>query len=95
MILYDLCLLPAQFHYIITNIRHLESDLQLGDRCAPRKFTSGAENLIFQAADLITFPNGPRYTASARTTQKTPLPTVPLLSSVDSLLRKRVYRAVA
>jgi hypothetical protein len=49
MILYDLCLLPAQFHYVIINTRYLESHVQLADRCAPWKITSGAENLVLQA----------------------------------------------
>jgi hypothetical protein len=48
MILYDVCLLPAQFHYVIINILYLESQVQLADWCAPWKFTSGAENLVLQ-----------------------------------------------
>jgi hypothetical protein len=49
MILYDLCLLPAHFRYVIINIRHLESHVQLADRCALYKCTKGAENLASQA----------------------------------------------
>jgi hypothetical protein len=49
MILYDLCLLPAQYHYVIINIRFLEGHVQLADRCALRKFTNGTVNLVFQA----------------------------------------------
>jgi hypothetical protein len=36
VILYDLCLLPTQFRYVIINIRYLESHVQLVDRCATR-----------------------------------------------------------
>jgi hypothetical protein len=46
MILYDLCLLPAQCLYVIINIRYLESHVQHADRCALWKFTSGGENLV-------------------------------------------------
>jgi hypothetical protein len=52
MILYDLCLLPAQLRYEITNMRYLESHenhMQLVDRCALWKFTNDAENLVLQA----------------------------------------------
>jgi hypothetical protein len=34
MILYDLCLLPAQFRYLIMNIRYWESHVQLADQFA-------------------------------------------------------------
>jgi hypothetical protein len=46
VILYNLCLLPAQFCYVIINIRYLEGHVQLMDRCALWKFTSGAEYLV-------------------------------------------------
>jgi hypothetical protein len=49
LILYDLCLLPAKFRYVIINILYLESYVQLMDWCAPWKFTSGVENLVLQA----------------------------------------------
>jgi hypothetical protein len=49
MILYDLCLLPAQFYYIIIHLRKVESRVQNADRCAPWKISSGAENLVLQA----------------------------------------------
>jgi hypothetical protein len=49
MILYDLCLLPAQFCYIIVYIRKFESRVQIVDLCAPWKIANGAENLILQA----------------------------------------------
>jgi hypothetical protein len=35
MILYDICLFPAQFFYIIVCIRKVESRVQIADRCAP------------------------------------------------------------
>jgi hypothetical protein len=45
IILYDFCLSPAQFCYITVYIRTIESRVQIADRCAPRKISSGAENL--------------------------------------------------
>jgi hypothetical protein len=48
MILYDLCLLSAQFCYIIIYIRKVESRVQIADRCAPRKISSGAGNLVLR-----------------------------------------------
>jgi hypothetical protein len=47
MILYDFCLLLAQFCYIIVYERKVESRVQIADRYAPWKISSGAENLIF------------------------------------------------
>jgi hypothetical protein len=41
MILFDFCLLPAQFCYIIIYVRKFESRVQIADRCAPWKITSG------------------------------------------------------
>jgi hypothetical protein len=49
MILYDLCLLPAHFCFIIVHMRKVESRVQIADRCAPWKISSGAESLVFQA----------------------------------------------
>jgi hypothetical protein len=49
MILYDFCLLPAQFCYIIIYIRNVESRVQIADLCAPLKISSGVENLVLQA----------------------------------------------
>jgi hypothetical protein len=49
MILYDLCSLPAQFPPVILNIRYMENHVQLAKRCAPWKFTNGAENFVLQA----------------------------------------------
>jgi hypothetical protein len=49
VILYDLCLLPEQFRYVTINIWCLKSHVQLAHRCAPRKFTIAAENLVLQA----------------------------------------------
>jgi hypothetical protein len=51
IILYDLCLLPAQLHYDIINMWYLESHenhVQLMDECALWKFTNGEDNLVFQ-----------------------------------------------
>jgi hypothetical protein len=46
MILYDFCLLPAQFYYRIVYRRKVEIHLQIADRCAPGKISNGAENLV-------------------------------------------------
>jgi hypothetical protein len=40
MILYDFCLSPAQFCYIIVYIRKVESCVQVADRCAPWKISN-------------------------------------------------------
>jgi hypothetical protein len=49
MILFDLCSLPAQFHYVIISALYLESRVQLMDQYATSEFTSDAENLVLQA----------------------------------------------
>jgi hypothetical protein len=46
MILYDFCLSPAQFCYIIAYIGKMESRVQIADRYAPWKISNGAENLV-------------------------------------------------
>jgi hypothetical protein len=46
MILYDFCLLPAQFCHIIVYIWKVESHVQIADRCAPWKISSGAETVL-------------------------------------------------
>jgi hypothetical protein len=46
MILYDFCLLPAQFCYVIIYIRKVENCVQIADRCAPWKISIGAQNLV-------------------------------------------------
>jgi hypothetical protein len=46
MILYDFCLLPAQFCCTIVYIRKVKSRVQIADRCAPCKFSRGAQNLV-------------------------------------------------
>jgi hypothetical protein len=48
IILYDFCLLFAQFYYIIVYIRKVENRVQIADRCAPWKFSSSADNLVLQ-----------------------------------------------
>jgi hypothetical protein len=48
MILYDFCLLLAQFCYIIVYIWKVESHVQIADQCAPWKISSGVENLVLQ-----------------------------------------------
>jgi hypothetical protein len=45
MILYDFCVLPAQFCYIIVYIWKVESCVEIVDRCAPWKISNCAENL--------------------------------------------------
>jgi hypothetical protein len=46
LILYDFCLLPAQFCLIIMYIQKDESCVQILDQCTPWKVSSGAENLV-------------------------------------------------
>jgi hypothetical protein len=46
MILCDFFLLPAYCCYIIVFIRKVERCVQIADRCAPWKISSGAENLV-------------------------------------------------
>jgi hypothetical protein len=48
IILYDFCLLPAQFCYIIVYIRKVESRVQIVDLCAPWIISDGGENLVFR-----------------------------------------------
>jgi hypothetical protein len=52
VILYDFCLLPAQFSYIIIYTWKVESRVQIADRCAPRIISNGGENLVVQALQL-------------------------------------------
>jgi hypothetical protein len=44
MILYDFCLLPAQFYNIIVYAWKVESRVQIADQCALWKISNGAEN---------------------------------------------------
>jgi hypothetical protein len=53
MILYDFCLLPATFCYVVINIQHVESHVPLVGQCVPWKFANGAENLVLQVLQLI------------------------------------------
>jgi hypothetical protein len=46
MILYDFCLLPAQFSYIIIYIWKAESHVQIADRCASWYISSYVENVV-------------------------------------------------
>jgi hypothetical protein len=46
VILYDLCVLPAQFLYVIINIRYFESHVQLADPCATFNFSNYAGTLF-------------------------------------------------
>jgi hypothetical protein len=52
MILYDFCLLPAQFCYIIVYTQKFESRVQIVDRCAPWKISNVAENSVLQALEF-------------------------------------------
>jgi hypothetical protein len=38
MILYDFCLLPAKFCYVIICVLNVESRVQIAEQCAPSKF---------------------------------------------------------
>jgi hypothetical protein len=46
MNLYDFCLLPAQFCYIIVYIRKVGNRVQIANRYAPWKISNGEENLV-------------------------------------------------
>jgi hypothetical protein len=45
-ILCNLCLLPAQFYYIILYIQKVEGFVDIADHCTPWKISSDAENLV-------------------------------------------------
>jgi hypothetical protein len=49
MILYDFCLLPAQFCYVILYIEWIESCVQIVDRYVLWKIPYGTENIVLQA----------------------------------------------
>jgi hypothetical protein len=49
MILYDFCLLPAQFYYMTVYIRKVESYVPIAERCGPWKISNGVENIVLQA----------------------------------------------
>jgi hypothetical protein len=46
MILYDFCLLPAHFYYIILYKGNVKSRVQIADPCPLWDISSGAENLV-------------------------------------------------
>jgi hypothetical protein len=46
MILYDFCLLPALFCYMVIYVWKVESGVQIMKWCAPWKIFSGADNLV-------------------------------------------------
>jgi hypothetical protein len=48
MILYDFCLLPAQFYYIIIYTWKIESRVQITDWCAHWNISNGVENFVLQ-----------------------------------------------
>jgi ABC-type transport system involved in Fe-S cluster assembly fused permease/ATPase subunit len=52
MILYDFYFSHAQFCCIIVYVRKVESRVQIADRCAPRKISSGVQNLVLHALQL-------------------------------------------
>jgi hypothetical protein len=52
IILYDFCLLPAQFRVIIVYTREVESCVQIVARYAPWKISNGEENLVSKALQL-------------------------------------------
>jgi hypothetical protein len=45
-ILYDFCLLSAQFCYIIFYLLRVESRMQNADRCALWKISNGTDNIV-------------------------------------------------
>jgi hypothetical protein len=52
MILYDFCLLPTWFCYVIVNVRNLESHMHIADQFPTRETANGAENLIYAVAAI-------------------------------------------
>jgi hypothetical protein len=76
MILYDFCVSSAQFCYITvyTSIWKVGSCVQIADRCALRKISNGAPNLVLRNWELFW---DPRYVASGQTQQKTSFPNNP------------------
>jgi hypothetical protein len=80
MILYDLCLLPAQFHYLVINIHH----------CTWR---AACDSRTGVHAGKLRLDDS-RYIACAQTTWKTSLPTVVLLLRSVPSDGCLVYRAV-
>jgi hypothetical protein len=48
MILYDFCLLPAQFCYLIVYIRTVESRVQIADLCVPWKIPMVRRTLFYR-----------------------------------------------
>jgi hypothetical protein len=49
VILYDFCLSPAKFYYIIVYIRKVENCVQTANRSAHWKISNGAQNLVLHA----------------------------------------------
>jgi hypothetical protein len=64
MIVYDLCLLSAQFCRAITNIRYLENHMEISNRYTPRKIIIDTENLVFQGLQCQCLPQIPRRESS-------------------------------
>jgi hypothetical protein len=60
MILYDFCLSPAQYCYIIIYIGKVKSRVQIANRCAHWEISNGADELVAS--------NWPAHKISARTT---------------------------
>jgi hypothetical protein len=52
MILYNFCLLAAQFCDEVINIRNFERHMHIAYRCAPWTVASGVENLVLKAAQF-------------------------------------------
>jgi hypothetical protein len=53
MIPYDFCLFPVQFCYIMVHIRKVKSCVQVADRCAPWKISSGVQKPCFACAAIL------------------------------------------
>jgi hypothetical protein len=54
-ILYDICLLRAQFCYVVVQIRKVERRVQIADRCEPWIISIGAENLSCTRYDFMVW----------------------------------------
>jgi hypothetical protein len=52
LILYDFCLLPAQYFCIIIYIWKVENRVQIANRCPPWKISNCAENIVLHALQI-------------------------------------------
>jgi hypothetical protein len=63
MILHDLCLMPAQFHYVIIYIPHLERNAQLAEQCATWIYAKGTKIPVLQVLKFQKVGTAANYKA--------------------------------